>query len=70
MNKHEEQLRKYCLAKSDEYKSIREESLNYIVKCANSTLTQEKIQGMLLLIGHIDGWVTAYESELAKRKEN
>lgn len=70
MANNEELLRKYELAKSDIYKSIREESLNYIVKCANSTITQDKIQGMLLLIGHIDGWVGNYESALANRKEN
>lgn len=70
MANNEELLRKYELAKSDTYKSIREESLNYIVKCANSAHTQDKIQGMLLLIGHIDGWVNAYEAALANRKEN
>lgn len=70
MANHEEMLRKYNLANSDVYKSIREESLNYIVKCAGSAVTKDNIQGMLLLIGHIDGWISAYDAALANRKEN
>lgn len=66
---HEELLRRNNLAKSDEYRAIREESLNYIVKCAGSSLAQDKLQGMLLLIGYIDGWVNDYENALLARKE-
>ena len=70
MPNHEELLRKYELVTSNEYKEIRQEALNFIVNCGNSTIGSERIQGMLLLVGHIDSWKDDYEQELEKRKEN
>ncbi len=61
--------RRYHLASSDIYQAIRAEALNFIVKMSVSALTPEKQQGMLMLIREIDNWITDYERELLKRKE-
>lgn len=66
MNK-DELLRKYELAKSETYKAIRAEALNFIVRNSCSAISPEKIQGMLILIQEIDSWITDCERELKKR---
>lgn len=68
MNK-DELLRKYELAKSETYKAIRAEALNFIVRNSCSAISPEKIQGMLILIQEIDSWITDCERELKKRKD-
>lgn len=44
--------------------------LDFIVDCGNSTIQPERIQGMLMLIKYVDGWVDDYEIALKNRKEN
>ena len=70
-DKDKEQLiHRYGLATSPQYKEIRQNMLDFIVKCGNSTILPERIQGMLILINYVDGWVKDYEKELENRKEN
>jgi hypothetical protein len=68
--KQDELFRNYQLAKSSEYKEIRQKMLDFIVDCGNSTIQPERIQGMLMLIKYVDSWVDDYEIALKNRKEN
>ena len=60
--------KRYELATSDQYKSIRKEVLDYLVE--NSLIIPGMdIPCMLRLINIIDGWVGDYEGYVANRKE-
>ena len=61
---------KYNLATSKEGQAIRKEFLDFIVKMSKSAIGSDKTTGMLLLINEFDSWITSYEEQLAKRKEN
>ena len=59
--------RRYFLALTPEWKQIREEFLNYIVKASSGTMSPEKIQGMLILVGLSDSWIADFEREKGKQ---
>lgn len=65
----EELTKRYELATSEVYAEIRKRLLNHIVKQARTTQDDVNIRGMLLIIGEVDKWISDYNTELRKRKE-
>ena len=61
--------KRHLLALTEEWKEIKEEFLSYIVKAASGSLSPEKIQGMLMLVGLPDSWITTFEQEKDKLRE-
>lgn len=61
--------RKYELATSEQYKSLREEALDYIVQLSGNEQMKDYTQGMLLLIKFFDSFISDYETAVANEKE-
>lgn len=71
MDKREIIKRRYKLATNEDVKAAISELLAFVVDASISSLSAEKIQGMLILLNEPKNWITAYNKELEKsKKEN
>ena len=70
LKQREELQRLYSLATSDIYRQIKEEFTKHIIKASTSSLSAEKIQGMLMLLNLPEIWISNYFQELEKRHKN
>ena len=63
--------RKYNLANDENVKAALQTLLEFVVDASTSSLSAEKIQGMLILLNEPNNWIKEYDRELNKaQKEN
>lgn len=67
--KHEKMLRLYNLATSEEYKQIKEELIEYIIKASTGGIPSERITGMLNILNIPETWISDYFRELRERRK-
>ena len=65
----EELKRRYNLATNEAVQEFVSELLKFVVDASTSSLSAEKIQGMLILLNERNNWINLYFRELEKAKK-
>lgn len=62
--------KRYKLATSEDYQEIKQELLKFVINASVSSLSAEKIQGMLILLNEPENWIKEYFRELENRHKH
>ena len=68
MNELEILKEKSNLAKSEQYKKIRQYCLEKIIDLSTSEIEEKELKGMLKMIKNVDNWQGDYEKKLKNSK--